>query len=91
MTGECIALHMTNTKKIITGYSDLQIKEAIINVGGEVNFQVKYNGAPGRAIPDMILDQWKSSKLDKNLNPQSKNSRVHDNVIHCSGSCHIFK
>ena len=87
MTGECIALHMTNTKKIITGYSDLPI----INVGVEVNFQVKYNGVPGRAIPDMILDQWKSSKLDKNLNPQSKNFRVHDNVIHCSGSCHIFK
>ena len=74
MTGECVALHMTNTRKMITGYSDLQIKEAIINVGGEVNFQVKYNGAPGRsflipmsAIPDMILDQWKSSKLDKDL------------------------
>lgn len=67
---ECVALHMTNTKKMISGISDFQIKEAIKIIGGEVNFQVKYNGTPGKsflvpmsAIPDMILDQWKSSKL----------------------------
>lgn len=51
MAGEYVALHMTATKKMITGFSDVQIKEAIINVG-EVNFQVKYNGAPGKILFD---------------------------------------
>ena len=61
---------MTTVKNMLSGYSDKQIKHSIANVGGEINYQVKYQGKPSKSfliphstIPDDILRQWKQCKI----------------------------
>ena len=61
---------MTTVKNMLSGYSDKQIKHSIANVGGEINYQVNYQGKssksfliPHSTIADDILRQWKQCKI----------------------------
>ena len=60
---------MTTMKHMLSGYSDKKIKQCITSVGGQVNYQVKYNGKPSKSyliphttIPEHILYQWNQCK-----------------------------
>ena len=61
---------MSTVKNMLSGHSDKQIKQSIISIGGEVNFQIKYQGKasksyliPHSAIPGHILHHWKQCKI----------------------------